>query len=252
VTRKTAFVTGTSSGIGAAVGRRLIALGYDVAGFDRQPGSGDTCTVHYDGDITDMTSVNAAVDDFTGKFGDIDLVVPCAAIVLRGLLADIGRRETSIGNVLPVLGKADSEHLLDINVRGSFNVCRATIPHIKDDGSIVLFGSIVPARPAIGMTAYSASKGAMDGLMTSLAVELSPRIRVNAVAPYVVETNIWLASGMSEEDWEKMKGRVAQNTLLLRNGKPEDVANAVCFLASEEASWITGVMLPVTGGMHLK
>lgn len=249
---KTAFVTGTSSGIGSAVARRMMAEGYNVAGFDRQPGSEGTCTFQYEGDITNMAALQNAVSDFTRRYGNLDLVVSCAAIVLRGLLADIGPRETSIGNVLPVLGEADTERLLDINIHGSFNVCRATIPYIRKGGAIVLFSSIVPARPAIGMTAYSASKGAIDGLMTSLAVELSPHIRVNAVAPYVVETPIWLTSGMSEDDWEKMKSRVAQNTLLLRNGKPEDVANAVCFLGSDQASWITGVTLPVTGGMHLK
>ena len=171
---------------------------------------------------------------------------------MRGLLADLQGKTTSLGNPIPPLTDLQTEKMMDVNIHGTFNVCRETIPNIRKGGNIVLFSSISSERPAIGMTAYCASKGAIDGLTRALAVELAPDIRVNAVLPGLTDTAIWTKAGLSDSDWARMKDQLRNSNLLQRIGEPTDLANAVAFLASEQASWVTGVLLAVNGGAHLK
>ena len=249
---RTAFITGASSGIGAEVARRFLADGYRVAGFDLKAGGDGNCTRLYQGDVTSPADVKAAVDAFVAEHGPLYCVVPCAGIVLRGLMGDIPGKVTGLGAPIPPMSAADADRVMDINVKGTMNVCRETIPHIAPGGSIVLFSSTSSPRPTMGLSVYAASKGAIDALTRALAVELAPEIRVNAVLPGLVETPIWTTAGVSEADWERMKALVTNASLLRRNGQPSDIADAVAFLASDQAAWMTGVLMEVNGGTHLK
>lgn len=249
---KTAFVTGTSSGIGAEIGRRLISDGYFVAGMDLNEGASGSNSSLFKGDVTDPAAVKAAIAEVVGARGQIDAVVPCAGIAMRGLLIDQPGRVTSLGNPIPMLTYEQTRKIIDVNVHGSFNVCREAVPHIRKGGSIVLFSSILSTRPTVGLWAYCASKGAIDSLALALAVELAPDIRVNAVQPGLADTAVWTNAGLSEADWVRMKDMLKGATLLQRIGEPKDLADAVAWLVSDQAAWVTGVLLPVNGGGHLK
>lgn len=249
---RTAFITGSSSGIGAAVVRRLASDGYVVGGFDLRPGEAGACARVFQGDVVDPAAVTAAVDAFVAEHGPLHCVVPCAGIVLRGLMGDIPGKVTGLGAPILPMTPEDADRVLDINVKGTMNVCRAAIPHMAKGGSIVLFSSTSSPRPTMGLSVYAASKGAIDALTRALAVELAPDVRVNAVLPGLVETPIWMSAGVSAADWERMKELVTNASLLRRNGQPSDIADAVAFLASDQAAWMTGVLMPVNGGTHLK
>jgi 3-oxoacyl-[acyl-carrier protein] reductase len=152
-------------------------------------------------------------------------------------------------NPLTILEEDDVRVVLDTNVTGAFNLCRAVAPHMisKRRGKIINISSVAGEKGGRGQTNYAASKGAINAFTRALAVELAPRsITVNAVAPGVIETE------MSREVRERAPDEVLSRILLRKIGRPADVAYAVWFLASRFADYITGQVLHVDGGFKME
>jgi len=240
------IVTGGSRGIGRAIVELFSGEGADVtfwyAGNDAaandvvaaQAAQGRTVTA-MKVDVRDSTACRDAAEVVAERAGRIDVLVNNA-----GVIRD---------NVLVGLEDEDIRTVLDTNVAGVFNVTRAVAPFMisKRAGRIVNVSSVSGAKGGRGQTNYAASKGAIDALTRALAVELAPRrITVNAVAPGVIETD------MSEAVRELAGDEVKQRILLRRFGQPRDVAQAVWYLASSLADYVTGQVLYVDGGFKME
>lgn len=242
---KTAFVTGGSRGIGAAVVRRLSAEGYAV-GIDylqskekaeslaRELRGEGREALAVRGDVADREAVTAAIREVEAAFGPVDLLVNNAGIAQNDLFQD-----TSY----------DLWHrMFAVHADGAFYAIQAVLPHMLHEkaGCIVNISSIWGLRGAACEAAYSASKAAVIGLTRSLAAELAPsHIRVNCIAPGVVDTD------MVRELGEDTLSALREQTPAGRLGTPEDIASAVAFLAREDASFVTGQVLTVDGGFIL-
>jgi 3-oxoacyl-[acyl-carrier protein] reductase len=236
------LVTGGSRGIGRAIVERFVAEGADVTFFyrdnaaaaDAVAGAADRIAAECV-DVRDREACSRAVERIVERTGRIDVLVNNSGIVRDGLLAG--------------LGEADLRAMLDTNVVGVFNVTNAVVPHMiaQRSGKIVNLSSSAAARGGRGQTGYAASKGAIEALTRSLAVELAPRnINVNAVAPGLVETD--MSRALIATAGERVRSRI----LLGRFGTPDEIANAVVFLASRHADYITGEVLHVDGGLKME
>ena len=233
---RTALITGGSRGIGAACARSLTKAGHRIIiNYDKSEeaakklaaelGCSTVCA-----DVSDPDQVSRMF----GEIGDVDILVCCAGIALAKLFTDTSYEEW--------------RHVLSVNLDGTANCCRAAIPHMvhEKDGRIITVSSIWGVTGASCETAYSASKAGVIGLTKSLAKELGPSgITVNCIAPGVIDTD--MNASLSAETLREL----AQETPLSRIGTPEEVAAAVRFLASEEAAFITGQVLGVTGGFAI-
>lgn len=242
---KVALVTGGSRGIGRAIavelGRRgasvvLSYMGNEAAAAETvkaiADGGGKAKAVRFD--VADAAACTQAVDDLVKEQGRLDVVVNNAGITIDGLIMRY-RDE-------------DWAKTIDTNLKGCFNVCRAATRTMmkQRSGSIVNLSSVVGEMGNGGQTAYAASKAGIIGLTKSLARELAPRkVRVNAVTPGFITTD--MTSHIPEEARERLLMLVP----LARLGSPEEVAFAVAFLASDQASYITGEVLKVNGGMYM-
>jgi 3-oxoacyl-[acyl-carrier protein] reductase len=234
-----ALVTGGASGIGAATARRLAAEGARVAVADLNDEGARAVAGEIDGlavrvDVADAASVRAAVADVSSSLGDIDVLVNNAGLTRDGLLAR--------------MSDDDWREVIETNLSSVFYTCRAvTRPMMKKRaGAIVNISSIVGLHGNFGQTNYAASKAGIIGFTKSLARELGSRgVRANVVAPGYVQTR--LTDVIPDEAKELM----LRNTPLGRLGDPLDVARAVRFLCSDEASFITGEVLLVDGGLGM-
>jgi len=245
---RVALVTGGGSGIGRATARRLGAEGAAVAVVDvrfeaasetaREIASSSGTAVAFAADVRDRDRVEAARDGALRAFGRIDYLVNNAGVVRMSPLDELEEEEWDL--------------VLDTNLKGMYIVTRALAPAIAagGGGAIVNLSTVesevVVSSRGHPQVHYNASKGGVKMLTKALAVELSHRnIRVNAVAPGPIATAfIPGADPRSPEAWAFMRERL----LVPRVGEPEDVAAAISFLLSDEASFITGVQLPVDGG----
>jgi 3-oxoacyl-[acyl-carrier protein] reductase len=243
--KQVAIVTGASRGIGRAIAMELAHDGAAVvAGYHQRQGEAeevvrtireaggvaDSCAA----DVTRERDVRALVEFAIARRGRVDVLV-CSAGIVRDQL-------------LGAMTLADWEAVLDVNLRGVFLSVREVLPHMMSQrsGSIVALSSIAADRGGRGHANYVASKGAINAMVRSLAVELAPRnIRVNAVSPGIIVTE--MTDRIRTYGGDEMKGQIP----LKRFGHPRDVARAVRFLASPEASYITGEILHVTGGYGL-
>jgi 3-oxoacyl-[acyl-carrier protein] reductase len=239
---KVAIVTGASSDIGVSIAERfvqegasVVLLGRDLGRLKRAAG-GSKNAVPMTCDVTSEAQVIQAVDQIMDKYGKIDILVNGA-----GAINDPVH--------LHKMPDAEIDRLLDVNLYGVLRPTKAVLAKMSEarSGSIVNIGSISSERaiPRVHLAVYSAAKAAVSMFTKAVAVEYARRnIRCNCVNPGIIN------SGMIKPYLEDPNARrVLEDRLPLnRVGEPEDVANAVLFLASDEASWITGVVLNVDGG----
>jgi NAD(P)-dependent dehydrogenase (short-subunit alcohol dehydrogenase family) len=247
---RAALLTGASSGIGretalafASSRASLMLVGRDDARLET---AADACR---GAGAPKVATLRAEVTDDAAP-----------ARILAETLSALGRLDVLV-NAAGIIGAATAEQtgddlfdrMMDINVRALFRLTREAIPHLaKTRGNIVNISSVAGLRPYTGIFAYCASKAAVDQMTRCLAVELGPRgIRVNAVNPGVVVTNLHRAGGMDEAAYAVFLERGAATHPLGRVGKPEEVASLVLFLASDAASWITGATVSIDGGRAL-
>lgn len=233
---RTALVTGASRGIGAAVARELaragasVVVGYRAGGDEAEALAGEIGGRAIQADVSSPEDAQRLVEEA----GDLDILVNNAGLTRDGVLAR--------------MSDDDWREVIDTNLSSVFYTCRAVCRPMmkKRAGAIVNVSSIVGVHGNWGQTNYAASKAGIIGFTKSLAKELGSRnVRANVVAPGYVKTR--LTDVLPEEATAAM----LQNTALARLGEPEDLAGAVRFLCSDEASFITGDVLLVDGGLGM-
>ena len=231
------LITGGASGIGAATARLFAAEGARVAVLDRQRDAAQAVADEIGGlalgvDITDWDQVQQAVGRAANEFGGLDGLVNAAGILAGGTML-----ETDLATFRTVL---------EVNLLGLFAVCKASAPYLlkQSRASIVNIASGVAILPFVGQSAYAASKGGVMTLTKVLAQELAPTVRVNSVCPGAVDTPMTAPMYTSNS----AKDQVASRYALRRTGQPNELAEAILFLTSDAASFITGIALPVDGG----
>lgn len=240
---KTIVVTGAGSGIGAACVRRLHAEGAAVVAADVRKEDVDKLAADIGGgsrihaavlDVTNLDQVTELIADVSRRFGN-----------LYGLVNSAGIR--GVGSVLDFEQQA-WKRVLDVNLDGTFYACQAFTRALRDAKSRGAIVNLTSGAGIVGIPnrlAYSASKFAVSGITKSMSLEVaSMGIRVNAVAPGMIRTPMTSTMFQDPENLRKIKAAHP----LGRAGEPEDIAAAICFLLSEDADFITGVVLPVDGG----
>ena len=232
-----AIVTGGAQGIGAATASLLRSEGalvevWDAAAGHPETGKDEGLTSHRV-DVSDSSKVEAALEELVSRLGVPDILINNA-----GIIADNFASELSV---------EDWERVLKVNLSGTFIPCKALIPHLRERGSGVITNtSSISALGNRGQANYAASKAGVIGLSRTLSQELAgDGIRVNCVAPGAIETS------MFDEVPEKVKEKFLQRIPLGRLGTPEDVARLHLFLASDEASYMTGQTVFCDGGITL-
>jgi 3-oxoacyl-[acyl-carrier protein] reductase len=242
---KTAIVTGGSRGIGRACVKRLAAEGARVAFVYQSNQSAAETLVQelqsapaevrgFQADVRDLARAHQIADQIFEEWKSLDVLVNSAGIVRDGLLGAMTEEQWHL--------------VIATNLGGTYNYCHAVTQSMmmQRRGSMVNLSSTAADYPSRGQANYAASKGAIDSLTRALAKELAPRnIRVNAVAPGMVETD------MSQPVRSLAGQQIQQMIPLKRIGQPEEIAAAVAFLASDEALYITGQILHVDGGVSL-
>jgi 3-oxoacyl-[acyl-carrier protein] reductase len=242
------LITGGAAGIGKTAAERFAEEGARVVICDVDQKAGEAAikdfgseASFYRVDVTDKTSVEKWIENVTAKFDRIDVLVNNAGILRDSLLVKI-----KDGELIKQMSEADFDLVVAVNLKGVFNCTQAVAPvMIRQGGGVILnTTSIVGIDGNLGQTNYVATKAGVIGMTKVWARELGRyNIRVNAVAPGFTATDI--LTSMPDKVLEGMKAR----TPLGRLGQPADIANAFLFLASQEASFITGTVLRVDGGI---
>lgn len=238
---KVALVTGSSRGIGFSIAQLLAAEGAVVGVTARSAASAEAAAekiganaIAVELDVSNRESVSAAISRMIEKCGKLDILVNNAGITKDGLAMR--------------MKESDWREVLDANLSGAFYCIKDSLRHMikAKTGVIVNISSVVAQMGNPGQANYSASKGGLEAMTRSLALEYANRgIRVNAVAPGFIETD--MTSGFNETEREELARKIPLGSL----GKPEDIARAVAFLASDRASYITGHVLNVSGGIFM-
>ena len=232
-TPRTVLVTGGNRGIGRSIAEEFVRQGHRVAVTVRS-GEGPTGTLSVKADVTDPASLDAAFAEVEEKLGAVEILVANAGITRDTLLMRMTDEEF--------------EEVINTNLNGVFRVLRrATKGMIKARfGRVILIGSVVGLLGSAGQVNYSAAKSALVGMARSVTRELGARgITANVVAPGFIDTDMTAALPEAQQDEYKKKipaGRFAQ---------PEEVAKVVAWLASDEASYISGAVIPVDGGLGM-
>jgi len=237
---KVAIVTGATSGIGMATARKFAEQGGKVAAAGRKKDvlskiAGPNIQT-YAVDLLNEPETAAFVQNVLNDFGQIDVLVNAAGIIASGTIEN-----TSL---------SDYDLMMNINVRSVFQLTQLALPSIIErKGNIVNVSSVTGLRAFPNVFAYCVSKAAVDQFTRCAALELAPKgIRVNAVNPGVVRTNLHRNSGMSEDAYAGFVERSKTTHPIGRIGDPEEIADLILFLASSKAGWITGVTYSIDGG----
>ena len=247
---KVAIITGASSGIGrgaaiefAARGSRLAIVGRNEANLAEtkakcldQGKITDSEVLVIKADLSREDDTLRVIDETIGKFKQLDILVNAAGIIASGTTEST-----------PLSAYDD---MMNINLRSVFHLIQLSIPHLKKSkGNIVNVSSVTGLRAFPGVVAYNLSKAGLDQLTRTAALELaSDGVRVNAVNPGVVVTELHKRSGMTDEAYQKFLEHSKATHALGRPGTVTEVAKAIAFLASDDASFTTGASLPVDGG----
>ena len=237
------MVTGGSGGLGSEICRALARAGErPIVGCFRHQGRAEEIVheIHEHGheaelcqfDVTDVGAVKAAIEQLAREHGGIDILINAAA--------------QSVNALVGVLDPDDLTRVHAVNVAGAVNCIRASLPYLmlSSRPRIINFSSCLAHRSVPGSVAYAATKGAMETVTRALAVELGPKnITVNAVAPGLIDAGLGAEPVRAARPW-------LRSTLPLRRaGTPKELADVVLFLASEAASYVTGAVIPVDGGL---
>lgn len=243
---KVAIVTGASSGIGRATaalfarsGAKVVAFGRNESELNalREDSHDDSGSVKIHlGDITETSQVDRLVADTIDSFGRLDVLVNSAGIIKTGNIEN-----TTLD---------DWDKMMNINLRSLFYMMHKCVPHLESaKGNVVNVSSVTGTRAFPNVLAYCVSKAATDQLTRCTALELASKgVRVNAVNPGVVITNLHKRGGMSEPDYDKFLENAKNTHPLGRPGNPDEVADLIHFLASDRAGWITGATYEIDGG----
>ena len=232
---KTALVTGAGSGIGAACAHRFAAEGARVGGIDIAVPAAHGCDAFVEADVRDPAVVNTAVASIVRALGPIDILVNAAGV------SSFGTADT--------IDEAEWNRVLDINLKGTWLVARAVVPGMvaRGAGSIVNLASVEGIEGGQSQTAYNASKGGVVLLTRSMAVDYGPNnVRVNCLCPGMIQTP--MTAPLQDGTLRPVLEWFEAQHLLGRCGQPEEVAAAALFLASDDASFVTGHALAVDGG----
>jgi len=249
---KVALITGSSSGIGAATAKYFAKLGCAVALSGRNEqnlqevqkecielGASNDKVIYHVGDVTDETFMKRMVDGTVQKFGKLNILVNNAAIALGGNTQE---------------GKIESfDQQMNTNVRAVIQLTKLCIPHIvKEKGAIVNVSSVGSIRGTPLFTYYCMTKAALDMFTKCLALELAPQgVRVNSMNPGFVATALRTRSSINEEQERQFQEHYKNITPLGRIGQPEDIAQTIAYLASDQASFTTGQLIVADGGLIL-
>lgn len=242
---KVAVVTGGYSGIGRQVCEKLASLGADIAivGIGREEdkkaaleavGALGVKVKAYDCDVSDFEAGEKVIKEIISEYGKIDILVNNAGITRDNLMLK--------------MPESDFDAVINVNLKGAFNMTKHVYkPFMRQkSGRIVNVASIVGINGNSGQANYSASKAGVIGLTKSVARELAARgITVNAVAPGYIDT------AMTQALSDKIKDEIASAIPMKRRGLPEDVANVIAFLCSDYASYVTGEVIRVDGGIAM-
>ena len=240
---KVALVTGGNSGIGLATAKRLQDEGARVAISGRSKKTLDEAVraigngvVAVQADVAKLSEVDRLYAEVSQKLGKIDVLFVNAGVAKFAPLA-----ETT---------ESTYDEQFDINIKGAYFTIQKALPLLNNGASIILNTSVADSSGTVGASAYSATKAALRSLARTAAAELVGRgIRVNAVAPGPILTPIFGRTGLSQEAVDEFAKEMVAKVPMKRFGRPEEVAAAVVFLASQDASYITGVEINVDGGL---
>jgi len=244
---KTALVTGAASGIGESTALRFAEEGAHVIVTDIDTDGGESLVADiedaggdatfYELDVTDADQFQEVADDVADTHG-LDVVVNNAGT---------GHPSSYIEDT----DEAMRDFVIDVNIKGVWNGCHAALPHMKEqgDGAIVNVGSLASVFGLPKQAAYSLTKGAVLNFTRAVAAEAGPRgVRVNAVCPGFTDTPLLQQFLAMADDPEAAREKMRDSYPLKRLGEPEEIASCILFLASDEASWVTGHGLVVDGG----
>lgn len=240
---KVVIVTGASSGIGRAAallfaenGSQVIAIGRNEKDLNSMRDEAQGKVKIQFSDIRQTSQVERILIETAENFGQIDVLVNAAGIIQNGSIEDTALE--------------DWDKMMNISLRAVFFMMQKCVPHLeKTKGNIVNVSSVTGIRAFPNVLAYCVAKAGVDQLTRCSALELAPKgIRVNAVNPGVVVTNLHKRGGMSEGDYQRFLENTPKTHPLGRAGKPEEVAELIYYLASEKAAWITGVTYEIDGG----
>lgn len=232
-------ITGAAGGMGRATVKKFRAHGFTVVGFDRYPDK-ESCDLFFQGEVSDEKLWSQVSESVEKNYGHVDALVNLAG---RNYLANIDECNLD-----------EWRNMFEVNVVGMV----ASIKHMKKlldrapSPAIVNMSSIAGYIGSVGYAAYCSTKGAIDSLTRSLALELAPKIRVNAIAPGWIETPFTVEGLEKSADPVQYRKDVEAMHALGRVGKPEEIAQSIYWMSSSESSFMTGSVVVVDGGYMIK
>lgn len=247
--KKVMLITGGSSGIGLSIAEKLVAKNHRVISVSRNQSKIERA-------LHEKPQLKAKVDFVTGDVANQESIDQLFSYIQKqyGVLHGVINSAGVIGvGTLETLSTADWQKMLDVNLTGPFLMAKTLLPLLKkaNGASVINISSIAGLRPGTSI-GYSVSKAGLDMLTRFLVADLGPyNIRVNSINPGLVKTHLHFDNELfsNQEDYDKMVEGARVRHPLKKVGKPEDISNMVKFLLSEEASWISGAIIPVAGGV---